>query len=94
MDIAAKDFYSSMFVNRIRYSEETQKQISKEADLLMGDYVAVAEMTINDASTSQQSKAMLHGLLATCHKGFTNMAVRNSVYCELRDALLNLGVKL
>lgn len=94
MDIAAKDFYASMFVNRIRYDQETQRQLSMEAELLMKDYVAVAEMTINDDSTNQQSKAMLHGLLATCHKGFQTMAARNSVYAELRDALLNLGVKL
>lgn len=94
MDIAAKDFYASMFVNRIRYDQETQRQLSAEAEVLLKDYVAIAEMTVNDASTNQQSRAMLHGLLATCHKGFQTMAARNSVYVELRDALINLGVKL
>jgi hypothetical protein len=94
MDIAAKDFYASMFVNRIRYNEETQKQLSAEAELLLKDYVSVAEGIVVDENVSQGTKAMLHGLLAICHKGFQTMAARNSVYVELRDALLNIGVKL
>jgi hypothetical protein len=94
MDIAAKDFYSSMYVFRIKNSEREQKEVSKEAELLMADYVQIAEMTLNDNNLSQTNRAMLHGLLGVIHKGLPTVAARNSVYGELRDALLNCGVTL
>lgn len=94
MDIAAKDFYSSKFVFRIKDSEKTQKEISEEAGKLMKEYVAMAEMTLNDSNLSQKSRAIFHGILAVIHKGFTTEQARNSAYGDLRDALLDAGAEI
>lgn len=91
IEIAAKNYYQSVFAERVSYYEKTQKEISDKAEIELDGLVQECRNVLSIDSLSDKTKDIISGLLLSVDKGFANNNERNNVYLRIKDALSKIG---
>jgi hypothetical protein len=91
IEIAAKNYYQSVFAERVSYYEKTQKEISEKAELEMNDLIVECKTVLSIDSVSDKTKDIISGLLLSVDNGFANDTERNNVYLRIKDVLSKIG---
>lgn len=93
-DIAAYNYYKSVYIEQVKYHEQTQDSTSKEADKYLSEYIKIAEHEVIKSDLKESDKLQLQGLINQTKKGFSGIAEKNTVYSLLKDKLIQAGIKL